>query len=337
MGSGRGAPRGRSQHDALDALAYGINLKAVNWVLDADIRSFFDCISHEWMMRFLEHRVGDRRVLRLISKWLKAGVMEDGVWTEGTVGTPQGAVISPPLANIYLHYVYDLWVEQWRKRMAAGPMIVVRYADDTIVGFQRHADADRFLRELRARLAAFGLDLHPDKTRLSEFGRFAVQRRSVKGLGKPETFDFLGFTHICAKARDGRFLLMRHTMRKRLQAKLVEIKETLYRMLHVPVPEQGRWLGQVVRGYLAYHAVPTNSQAITSFVHYVTWHWKRALGRRSQKGHVTWARMAPIAARWLPPARVKHPYPQQRFIVKHPRWEPSALAAHARICPGGAG
>ncbi len=337
LGFSYGFRSGRSQHDALDALAYGINLTAVNWVLDADIRSFFDCISHDWMMRFLEHRIGDRRVLRLIAKWLKAGVMEEGTWTEGTVGTPQGAVISPLLANIYLHYVYDLWVEQWRKRTAAGPMIVVRYADDTIVGFQRHADADRFLRELRARLAAFGLDLHPDKTRLIEFGRFAVARRAAKGLGKPETFDFLGFTHICAKSADGRFLLMRHTMRKRLQAKLVEIKETLYRMLHVPVPEQGRWLGQVVRGYLAYHAVPTNSQAITSFVHYVTWHWKRALGRRSQKGYVTWTRMAPIAARWLPPARVQHPYPQQRFIVKHPRWEPSALAAHARICPGGAG
>lgn len=216
LGFSYGFRPGRSQHDALDALAYGINLTAVNWVLDADIRAFFDCISHEWMMRFLQHRIGDRRVLRLIAKWLKAGVMEEGTWTEGTVGTPQGAVISPLLANIYLHYVYDLWVEQWRKRTATGPMIVIRYADDTIVGFQRHADADRFLRDLRARLAAFSLDLHPDKTRLIEFGRFAAQRRSVKGLPKPETFDFLGFTHICAKMDDGRFLLMRHTMRKRM-------------------------------------------------------------------------------------------------------------------------
>ena len=336
LGFSYGFRPGRSQHDALDALAYGINLTAVNWVLDADIRAFFDCISHDWMMRFLQHRIGDRRVLRLIAKWLKAGVMEEGTWTEGTVGTPQGAVISPLLANIYLHYVYDLWVERWRKRTATGPMIVVRYADDTIVGFQRHADADRFLRDLRARLAAFSLDLHPDKTRLIEFGRFAAERRSVKGLPKPETFDFLGFTHICAKMDDGRFLLMRHTMRKRMKAKLVEIKETLNRMLHVPVPEQGRWLGQVVRGYLAYHAVPTNARAITAFVYYVTWYWKRALGRRSQKGRVTWERMAKVAAQWLPPARITHPYPQQRFIVKHPRWEPSALAAHARICPGGA-
>jgi hypothetical protein len=216
-------------------------------------------------------------------------------------------------------------------------MIVVRYADDTIVGFQRHTDADRFVRDLSARLASFSLDLHPDKTRLIEFGRFAAQRRSAKGLPKPETFDFLGFTHICAEAGGGRFLLVRHTMRKRMQAKLSEIKETLYRMLHVPVPEQGRWLAQVVRGYLAYHAVPTNARAIASFVHYVTWHWRRALCRRSQKGWVSWERMAPIAARWLPSAKIQHPYPQQRFIVQHPRWEPSALAAHARICPGGAG
>ena len=219
---------------------------------------------------------------------------------------------------------------------ATGPMIVVRYTDDTIVGFQRHADADRFLRELRQRLAAFSLDLHPDKTRLIEFGRHAAQRRLVKGLPKPETFDFLGFTHICGKTGSGWFLLVRHTMRKRLQAKLLEIKEALYRMLHQPVSEQGRWLGQVVRGYLAYHAVPTNTRAITSFVHYVTWHWKRALGRRSQKGRVTWERMARIAARWLPSARITHAWPQKRFLVKHPRWEPSALAAHARICPGGA-
>ena len=247
LGFSYGFRPGRSQHDALDALAYGISYRQVNWVLDADIRAFFDCINHDWMMRFLEHRIGNRRVLRLIAKWLKAGVMEEGTWTEGTVGTPQGAVISPLLANIYLHYVYDLWADHWRKRTATGPMIVVRYADDTIVGFQRHADADRFLRELRERLAAFSLDLHPDKTRLIEFGRHAAQRRSVKGLAKPETFDFLGFTHICGKTGNGWFLLVRHTMRKRLQAKLLEIKEALYRMLHQPVAEQGRWLGQVVR------------------------------------------------------------------------------------------
>ncbi|MFC7691833.1 group II intron reverse transcriptase/maturase [Paeniroseomonas aquatica] len=307
LGFSYGFRPGRSQHDALDALAYGINLREVNWVLDADIRSFFDCVSHEWVMRFLEHRIGDRRVLRLVAKWLKAGVMEAGAWTEGTEGTPQGAVISPLLANIYLHYVYDLWVEQWRKRRATGPVLVIRYADDTIVGFQRHADADRFLRDLRERLATFGLALHPDKTRLIEFGRFAVRRRSVKGLGKPETFDFLGFTHICGERRDGRFILLRQTIAKQMRAKLVEIKETLYRMRHLPVPEQGRWLGQVARGYLAYHAVPTNSRAITSFLYHITWHWRRALQRRSQKGWVTWARVRRIAARWLPSARINHP------------------------------
>ena len=336
LGFSYGFRPGRSQHDALDALAYGINLRKVSWILDADIRSFFDTISHDWMMRFLEHRIGDRRVLRLIAKWLKAGVMEEGAWTAGTVGTPQGAVISPLLANIYLHYVYDLWVEQWRTRTATGAVTVIRYADDTVVGFQRQADAARFLRDLRERLAKFALDLHPDKTRLIEFGRFAVRDRAARGLRKPETFDFLGFTHICAKSRSGAFLLMRHTMRKRMRARLVEIKETLNRMCHLPVSEQGRWLGQVVRGYLAYHAVPTNSRAINSFHYHVLWHWRRALRRRGQKGWVTWARVGRLAARWLPPARITHPYPQERFIVKHPRWEPSALAAHARICPGGA-
>jgi hypothetical protein len=264
--------------------------------------------------------------------------MEEGALTESTEGTPQGAVISPLLANIYLHYVYDLWADQWRKREATGEVIVVRYADDTIVGFERQANAERFLRDLRERLAKFGLALHPDKTRLIEFGRYAAQRRSARGLGKPETFDSLGFTHICGKAKEGGwFTLVRHTIAKRMRAKLVEIKESLNRMRHVPVPEQGRWLGQVVRGYLAYHAVPTNSRKITSFKYHVTWHWRRALSRRSQKGRVTWARIGRIAARWLPPARISHPWPQHRFLVKHPRWEPSALAAPARICPGGAG
>lgn len=225
--------------------------------------AFFDCISHDWMMRFLEHRIGDRRVLGLVAKWLKAGVMEEGTWTEGVEGTPQGAVISPLLANIYLHYVYDLWVEQWRKRRTVGEVLVIRYADDTIVGFQRHADAERFLRDLRERLATFGLDLHPEKTRLIEFGRHALPRRSVKGLGKPETFDFLGFTHICGKRQDGKFILLRQTITRRMRAKLREIKETLYRMCHPPVPEQGRWLGQVLRGCFAYHAVPTNSRRMT--------------------------------------------------------------------------
>ena len=316
---------GRSQHDALDALAAGIRWRKVNWILDADIRAFFDSISHDWLMKFLEHRIGDRRVLRLISKWLKAGVMEEGTWTPGTAGTPQGAVISPLLANVYLHYVYDVWVEQWRRRQGNGQVIVVRYADDTVVGFQHRTDADRFLRDLRERLAKFALELHPDKTRLIEFGRFAVKDRSRRGLGKPETFDFLGFTHICGVTRSGGwFRLLRHTMRKRLQAKLLDIKETLRRNRHKPIAEQGRWLAQVVRGYLAYHAVPSNSRAITAFRRFVTRIWLRSLRRRSQKHRLTWVRMNRIAKRWLPPARITHPYPEQRFAVNHPRWEPSA-------------
>jgi group II intron reverse transcriptase/maturase len=337
LGFSYGFRPGRGPHDALDALAVGITSCKVNFILDADIQSFFDAVSQDWLIRFVEHRIGDPRIIRLIRKWLKAGVLEDGTVTVSDRGTGQGSVISPLLANIYLHYVYDLWVEQWRKRRATGEVIVIRYADDTIAGFQRHADAARFLRDLRERLAPFGLDLHPDKTRLIEFGRFAVERRAVKGLRKPETFDVLGFTHICAKQEDGRFILLRHTIAKRMRAKLLEIKETLHRMRHVPVPEQGRWLGQVVRGYLAYHAVPTNARAITSFLYHAAWHWRRALMRRSQKGWVTWARIRRIATRWLPPARIRHPWPQQRFIVQHPTWEPSALAAQARICPGGAG
>lgn len=336
LGFSYGFRPGRSQHDALDALAYGINPRQVSWVLDADIRSFFDCISHDWMMRFLGHRVGDRRVLRLVAKWLKAGVMEEGRWTEGTEGTPQGAVISPLLANIYLHYVYDLWVDQWRKRRATSEVIVIRYADDTIVGFQRHADAERFLRDLRERLATFGLDLHPEDPP----DRVRPLRGAApvgEGLGKPETFDFLGFTYVCGKRQDGKFILVRQTITKRMRDKLREIKETLYRMCHLPVPEQGRWLGQVLRGYFAYHAVPTNSRRTTAFAFHVIRHWRRALMRRSQKAFVPRQRMKLLVARWIPSARVRHPWPQSRFLVKHPRWESSALAAHARICLGGAG
>ncbi|CAA7621830.1 RNA-directed DNA polymerase (Reverse transcriptase) (fragment) [Magnetospirillum sp. LM-5] len=239
--------------------------------------------------------------------------------------------------DIYLHYVYDLWVEQWRRQRATGPMIAIRYADDTIVGFKFPSDADRFLRDLKDRLAKFGLDLHPDKTRLIEFGRYAVHHRAARGCRKPETFDFLGFTHICGTTKEGWFILMRHTMRKRMRAKLLEIKESLRRMRHLPVPDQGRWLTQVLRGYFAYHAVPTNARAISSFLHHVTHHWWRSLRRRSQTKRLNWNRMARLAAKWLPAARITHPYPDKRFVVKHPRWEPSALAAPARICPGGAG
>jgi group II intron reverse transcriptase/maturase len=328
---------GRSQHDALDALAVGLERRKVGWVLDADIRSFFDTISHDWLMRFLEHRIGDQRVLRLIGKWLKAGVLEDDMWTEGTVGTPQGAVISPLLANVYLHYVYDLWVQQWRKRHARGEMIVVRYADDTIVGFQIEDDARRFLDDLRERLTAFALTLHPEKTRLIAFGRFAQANHRRQGLGRVETFDFLGFTHICAESRGGRFQLRRQSMRKRLRAKLVEIKEELRRRRHQRIADQGQWLKSVVAGYFAYHAVPTNGRSLSAFRYHVVQTWLRSLRRRSQRHNLPWDRMNRIIDGWIPPAVIRHPWPSQRFDVKHPRQEPSALAAHARICAGGAG
>jgi RNA-directed DNA polymerase len=336
LGFSYGFRPGRGQHDALDALAAGIEHRAVNWILDADIKGFFDNISHEWMMRFVEHRIGDQRVLRLIRKWLKAGVVEDGIRQPVTKGTPQGAVISPLLANIYLHYVYDLWTDQWRRRHANGAMIVVRYADDTVVGFEHRADAERFLADLHNRMAEFGLELHPDKTRLIEFGRHAASNRAGRGEGKPETFDFLGFTHICSRTRRGGFLLARHTRRDRKMAKLLEIKEDLRRRWHQDIAEQGEWLGGVVRGFFAYHAVPTNARALSAFRHYVVDLWRRALRRRSQRDRTTWKRMEQLANRWLPKPRTSHPWPSQRFRVKHPRWEPYAGMPHVRFCAGGA-
>ena len=337
LGFSYGFRPGRGQHDALDALAVGIESRAVNWILDADIRGFFDTISHHWMMRFVEHRIGDRRVLRLIRKWLTAGVVEDdGVRQRATKGTPQGAVISPLLANIYLHYAHDQWAEQWRHRHAQGAMIVVRYADDTVAGFEHRADAERFLADLRIRMAAFELELHPDKTRLIEFGRRAMAARAARGEGKPETFNFLGFTHICGRTRRGGFLLTRHTRRDRKRAKLQEIGEELRRRWHQNVVEQGRWLGTVVRGFFAYHAVPTNYRALSAFRHHVTELWRRSRRRRSQKDRTTWHDMGKLADRWLPKPRISHPWPAQRFRVKHPRWEPYALIGPVRICAGGA-
>jgi RNA-directed DNA polymerase len=336
VGFSYGFRPGRGQHDALDALAVGIEHRAVNWILDADIKGFFDNISHEWMMRFVEHRVGDRRVLRLIRNWLKAGVVEDGIRQPAEKGTPQGAVISPLLANIYLHYAYDLWVEQWRQRHARGAMIVVRYADDTVVGFEHRTDAERFLAELRIRMAKFALELHPGKTRLIEFGRQAASDRAARGAGKSETFDFLGFTHICSRSRRGGFLLARHTRRDRKMAKLLEIKKDLRRRWHQDIAEQGEWLGGVVRGFFAYHAVPTNARALSAFRHYVVDLWRRALRRRSQRDRTTWKRMEKLADRWLPKPRTSHPWPAQRFRVKYPRWEPYAGIPHVRFCAGGA-
>jgi group II intron reverse transcriptase/maturase len=286
----------------------------VNWVLDADIRGFFDAIDHECLVKLIEHRIADRRVVRLIQKWLNAGVLEDGEWTRSEVGTPQGGGISPLLANIYLHYAFDLWVRDWR-RQAKGDVIVVRYADDFIVGFQYEWEARRFWAELRERLAAYGLELHPEKTRLIEFGRFAAANRKRSGRGKPETFDFLGFTHACGKTRRGRFIVLRLTMRKRLRAKLQEVKVALRQRWHDPVPEVGKWLGSVIRGHLNYYGVPRNFRALAAFHCQVTRHWKRALTRRSQKGDVTWGRMRRLVRCWLPPVRIVHPYPDQRLCL----------------------
>ncbi len=315
VGFSYGFRPGRSPHRALDALATGIVRKKVNWVLDADIRGFYDAIDHGWMLKFLEHRIADRRMLRLICKWLKAGVIEHGKWSENVQGTPQGSSVSPLLANVYLHYVFDLWANQWRRHNAHGDMIIVRFADDDIVGFERHGDALRFLADLRDRLAKFGLELAPEKTRLIEFGRFAAERREERGLGRPETFQFLGFTHICAKTRSGRFKLTRITDSKRLRAKLHAVKGDLRRRMHQPIPEQGRWLASVVRGHLAYYAVPGNIEAADAFCTQATRHWYKALRRRSQRTSLNWERMHRLAHRWLPPPRILHPWPDERFDV----------------------
>ena len=310
---------GRGPHDALDALCVAIDRRKVNWIVDADIQNFFGAVSQEWLVRFLEHRIGDKRIIRLIRKWLKAGILEDGIVTVDDRGTGQGSVISPLLANIYLHYVLDLWAERWRQREATGDMIIVRYADDVIVGFEREDDARRFLDAMRARLEEFALSLHPDKTRLIEFGRFAAADRKQRGLGKPETFTFLGFTFICGKSRRGRFQLQRKTRRDRMRAKLQDIKVELRRRMHWPIPEQGKWLRQVVTGHFAYFAVPTNSRALSAFRHHVTDLWRRTLRRRSQRDGFTWDRIAKLAEDWLPKPRILHPWPDVRFAVKHPR------------------
>src|SRR5215467_6951874 len=311
---------GRSPHQALDALTAGIQWKRVNWVLDADIRGFFDNMNQEWTMKFVEHRVADRRTLRLIQKWLKAGVSEDGQWSEAKVGTPQGAVVSPLLANVYLHYMFDLWVEAWRKKVACGDVIVVRYADDLVVGFQNRADAERFLVEFRERLVRFGLELHPDKTRLIEFGRFAVRDRKRRGEGKPETFTFLGFTHFCGHlTSSGSFNVWRITAKKRMVAKLNVIKAELQRRKHHRTSEVGAWLRKVVQGYYQYHAVPGNTGQLRVFRRRICRLWRSALVRRSQRAKVGWDRLNPLLDRWIPQPRVLHPYPDKRFDAIHPR------------------
>ena len=319
LGFSYGFRPGRSQHDALDALIVGISSRKVNFILDADIRSFFTEVSQEWVVRFLEHRIGDTRMIRLVQKWLRSGVLEDGVVTVEERGTGQGSVISPLLANVYLHYVFDLWTERWRRREATGDMIIVRYADDIVVGFQHEHDARRFWDAMRDRLREFSLSLHPDKTRLIEFGRHAATNRARRGLGKPDTFTFLGFVLICGKSRRGRFLLKRKTRRDRMGATLRGIKEELRLRRHQPIPETGKWLAQVVNGYFGYHAVPTNGASMNAFRFHVIALWQRQLGRRSQRARVVWDRMNKLIDDFIPKARVRHPWPSVRFAVRHPR------------------
>jgi group II intron reverse transcriptase/maturase len=319
LGFSYGFRPGRSQHQALDALAVAIRRKRVNWVLDADIRGFFDAIDHEWLECFVGHRVADSRMQRLISKWLRAGVLEDGKKVVSEKGSPQGATVSPLLANIYLHYAFDLWAEQWRRRHARGDVVIVRYADDLVLGFEHEADARCFQAELRQRLAKFSLELHPDKTRLIEFGRWAAQNRHRRGQGKPETFDFLGFTHVCGRTKNGRFQVLRRTSKKRMVVKLKEVRRTLMKVRHAPVPAQGAWLRKVLQGYFGYHAVWTNLRLLRSFRTQVIRAWMHALRRRSQRHRMSWSRMGRLVKRWLPPVRAMHPWPEERFAAIHPR------------------
>jgi RNA-directed DNA polymerase len=316
LGFSYGFRPGRSQHQALDALYTGLLTRKVNWVLDLDIRNFFDGLSHEWLVKFIEHRIADRRVVRLVQKWLNAGVLEDGKRIRVEEGTPQGGSASPLLANVYLHYVFDLWVQAWRRKRAHGDVIVVRFADDVVVGFNSKADAEQFRVELDERMRKFQLELHPEKTRLLEFGPFAIQNRQRRGEGKPETFNFLGFTHICVKKRSNRmFTVLRQTIRKRLQTKLNEVKAELQRRMHQPIPEMGKWLQAVVRGHIRYYGVPLNQNALHIFRFQVGRLWHRALTRRSQNGRVLWDRMRRLITRWLPLPTVCHPYPLRRTGV----------------------
>ena len=316
LGFSYGYRPGRGQHDALDALCVGLERSNVNWVLDADIRGFFDAIDHEWAVKFVEHRIADQRVLRLMQKWLRAGVLEDGEQRASEEGTPQGGSISPLLANIYLHYVFDLWAHGWRKRHCRGDVRLVRYADDTIVGFEHRQEAEQFLAALRQRLAKFGLELNPEKTRLIEFGRFARERRARKGQGKPETFNFLGFTHICGRSRKGAYRVERRTMSKRMRAKLVEVRASLMRRRHDPIPQQGAWLRSILVGHYRYFAVPLNYRALNRFRWQLTRVWHHALCRRSQRGYFPWSRLYRYIDRWLPTPTILHPFPVQRLGVR---------------------
>jgi RNA-directed DNA polymerase len=316
VGFSYGFRPGRSQHDALDALSVGIVRKKVNFVLDADISDFFSQLDQGWLERFLEHRIADKRVLRLIQKWLRAGVIEDGEWSKTEEGTAQGASVSPLLSNVYLHYVFDLWADQWRRRHARGDVVLTRFADDYVAGFEHRDDAERFLADLRDRFAKYGLALHPEKTRLIEFGRYAAKNRARRGDRKPETFVFLGLTHICAKTRNGRFKLKRVTSKKKMRTKLISVKTEMRRRWHLSIPEQGRWLASVLTGHYRYYAVPDNIRALQAFREAVIRLWLKALRRRSQRSRMTWERMTRIADRWLPIARIHHPWPTTRFDAK---------------------
>ena len=320
LGFSYGFRPGRGAHDALDALAYGIDRLKVNWIVDADIRGFFDAIPRDWLIRFLEHRIGDRRVVRLIGKWLRAGVMHEGRWTDTTRGTSQGAVVSPVLANVFLHYVLDLWVHgHWRRRHAGGRMIMVRYADDFVVGFEHKEDAERFMGDLKDRLARFELELHPKKTRLIEFGRHAEATRRARGLGRPETFDFLGFTHYCRAARNGRFGLGRKPVAKRMNRTLQRLADELRRRRHDDVKATCRWLGRVLNGWLNYYAVPTSYRYLRRFAERLKRVWLRILRRRSQKDRYRWGRLEALCDALWPKVRIVHPWPNQRFGVNHRR------------------
>jgi RNA-directed DNA polymerase len=320
VGFSYGFRPGRSPHQALDALSVALTRKRVNYVLEYDIRACFDNVSHEWLVKFLQHRVGDPRVLRLIQRWLRAGVSEDGQWSEATAGVPQGAVASPLLANVYLHYVFDLWVDAWRKKGAQGNVVVVRYADDGVVGFEHREDAERFLVDLQARFRQFGLEVHPDKTRLIEFGPHAIANRKQRGEGKPETFDFLGFTHICERHRKtGYFIVRRKTARKRMVAKLKALQQQLRQRRHEPIAETGQWLGSIVQGYFNYHAVPGNTRTLGTFRRRVLRLWRRQLCLRSQKTRLNWRRFKVLIHRWIPTQRILHPFPSVRFDAMHPR------------------
>lgn len=338
MGFSYGYRPGRGAHDALDALWVGIVETPVNVVLELDIRGFFDHLQHAWLLRFVRHRIGDKRIIRLIIKWLRAGVLDNGNWLDPKQGSPQGAVISPQLANIYLHYVFDLWSHRWRRTQAKGHVMMVRYADDIVMGFEHREEAERFLTQVRERFDEFGLSVHPDKTRVLEFGRHAIAKRKRQGKGKPETFDFLGFTHICAHTRTGRYTIRRKTIAKRLRRKLQQLKMELRQRMHDPVPELGEWLRSVVQGYYRYYGVPYNLPQLRAFRHHLSRVWLQMLRRRSHKARkqLTWEKFKCIRDEWLPLPHNTHPWPDTRFRRYHPRQEPYAGIPHVRICAGGA-